>query len=534
MTSRFHIPIFIVIITLVFLAPQRRALAQNPGDSIFAGTRVYTIRLEFKQQRFIDSLMYYHDLGTEQYMMANMTIDGTPYDSVGVRFKGNSSYTYPGTKKSMKIDFGEYRSDLKWDGVKGVHLNNGWGDPSFLREKMYLDFCRDAGIHAPRANYARVIVNDTLFGLYTIIETVDKRFLKNHYGNSGGDLFKAVDNFIPGGPNQTILSDFTWYGAMDTNYTARYEMKTDGSTTAWPKLIAFIDSLNNVAPIATVLPGKCDVPALQNAIAADILFGNLDSYIGSGRNFYFYFNTATGKLEWIIWDTGLSFGVYSGGVSRAETMNLLYTSGATDRPLVNKLFGDETLKHEYLVNLCTLFTTAFTTAKLYPHIDSVAAIIRPAVIEDPKKMYTVQQFETNLSTDINADGGGGTRKPGLKSFISSRRTSVQSQLTALGITCATGIDDNPHAAPTSAGLAWCYPNPARGVLTILADVSASPRVAVTLYDALGRAVASQQREQQSPGISAFTFDLSSLPAGTYRYTVASGSGLRTGHAVVAR
>jgi hypothetical protein len=523
----------IIVPVCLFMPPSGTASAQNPGDSVFAGSRVYTFRFQFSQPNFWDSLGYYHDLGTEQYMMADATIDGTRFDSIGVRLKGNSSYTYPGKKKSIRLDFGEYR-DAKWDGLKAVHLNNGWGDPSFMREKIYLDFCRDAGIAAPRANFARVYINDSLFGLYSLIEHVDKRFLKNHYANSGGDLFKAVDNFIPGGPSQSVLSDFLYYGPIDTSYASRYEMKTDGSTTAWPKLIAFVDSLNNVTPAAAVLREKCNLPAFNQALAMDILFGNLDSYIGSGRNFYFYFNQATGKIEWIIWDTGLSFGVYSAGVSRAETMSLLYVSDPTQRPLVNRIFADSTLKREYLLSLCALFNGSFTQTKLNPHIDSVAALIRPYVIEDPRKMYTVQQFETNISSDINADGGGGTRKPGLKSFISARRTSIQSQLTALGISCALDAEGVPPARPNAPALTWCAPQPAGGMTTFYATLPAGPTAEIMISNTLGRVVHRAGMPDHGLPIFAASMDLSSLPPGSYLYSITRGGRIATGRISIVR
>ena len=51
------------------------------------------------------------------------------------------------------------------EGLKKFNLNNGFKDPTFLREKMTLDFCRRHGITAPRCTYANLYRNDTLWGL---------------------------------------------------------------------------------------------------------------------------------------------------------------------------------------------------------------------------------------------------------------------------------------------------------------------------------------------------------------------------------
>ncbi|NUN08412.1 MAG: CotH kinase family protein [Ignavibacteriaceae bacterium] len=410
--------------------------AQNAGDVIFAGTQVHTIKFQFKYANYWDSLTYYYNLGTEEYIPAAVTINGVLFDSVGVRFKGNSSFSHPNNKKSLRISFDEYVSTFKWDGEKGIHLNNFYGDPSFIREKVMLDFCRDAGINAPRANYANVYINDTLFAFYSLIEHVDKRLLSSRFGVNSGDLFKAVDAF----EGLSAASDFKWYSAVPDSYYTRYEMKTDESTTAWPALIKLLDSLNNNSNTISALPFVVNLNSVYKAFAADIIFGNLDSYINSGRNFYFYFNPLTSKMEWIMWDVGLGFGVYSGGVSNFENLSVTYVLNQTQRPLFAKILNTIALKNEYLRNLCLIFTGYFNTTRLFPKIDSIANTIRPYVYADSRKQYTNNQFEINIQSDLNIQGVAGTNRiPGIKSFISARQTSVQNQLTALGVNCSLTV-----------------------------------------------------------------------------------------------
>lgn len=76
-------------------------------------------------------------------------------------------------------------------------------------------FCKDAGIIAPRANFAKVSLNDTAFAFYSLIEHVDKTFLNARFGNKNGDLFKTVDDF--GAAN--LISDFQWYTAVEDSIT---------------------------------------------------------------------------------------------------------------------------------------------------------------------------------------------------------------------------------------------------------------------------------------------------------------------------
>src|SRR3989304_7076861 len=89
--------------------------AQNPGDVVFDGIKVHTINISLNQQNYWDSLLYYYYQGDEQYIVATVTLNGLTLDSVGVRLKGNSSFSHPNNKKSIRLGFGEYRDEQRGD-----------------------------------------------------------------------------------------------------------------------------------------------------------------------------------------------------------------------------------------------------------------------------------------------------------------------------------------------------------------------------------------------------------------------------------
>ena len=420
-----------VVVAVLLALAALPAIATAAGDTIFAGTQVHTINLQFAQPAYWDSLVAYYNAGLEQYMAATVTFDGVVYDNVGVRLKGNASYTHPNNKKPFRLSFDEYVSGQRVDGLKGLHLNNCWEDPTFMREKLHLDFLRDAGIPAPRGAFAELYLNGQLWGFYSLVEHVDKTFLAARFGNSGGNLYKAVDGLLI-----SVLSDFKWYGSDPSAYYTHYEFKTDESPTPWTDLVGVIDAVNNSADVATALPPLVNLDRLYRPLAADNLLASLDSYVGSCRNFYVYFNQATGKMEWVPWDCGMSFGSYFGATQNYETLSLTYVSNTVNRPLAAKIFASPTLVQSYLEAACELSSTYLTTARLYPQIDAIAGQIRPYVDADPRKMYTTAQFDANLTSDITV---GGHRKPGLKAFLAARIASVQSQLAALGITCGSTV-----------------------------------------------------------------------------------------------
>jgi spore coat protein CotH len=387
---------------------------------------VHQINLQFYFANYWDSLTIYYNQGNGRYIPAAATINGVVYDSVGVRFKGNSSYNHPNNKKPFKISLDEFKSGQRLDGMKNFVLNNCYADPTFMREKMHLDFCKDAGIPAPRANFANLSVNGSLFAFYSMVEQVDKILLNTRFGNNEGNLFKAVDAF-----GSSLISDLKWYGSSQSSYYSRYELNTNEVANNWSDLVSCLDVLNNSAQPLTSIPTKVNLQNFYRTLATDILFANLDAYVNSGRNFYFYSHPTTGKFEWIVWDVNMSFGSYSGGISNFETMSITYVSSTTNRPLINKIYNTPGLRTEYLQSLCYLYKSFFSSARLFPKIDAIANMIRPYVYADPKKQYTNQQFETNITSDITSGG----RKPGLKSFITARQASVQTQLNSNGVSC---------------------------------------------------------------------------------------------------
>jgi spore coat protein CotH len=426
--------------------------AQYAGDSVFTGLQVHNIKLEFSQSSYWDSLTYYYDQGNEQYLPAKITIDDVlVLDSIGVRLKGNSSYSHPNNKKSMVLSFDEYRDKQQWNGLRSVHLNNCFSDPSFMREKIHMDFCRGAGISAPRTNYAMVYINETVWGLYTLVEQVNKKFLSSRFGYKNGNLYKAVDAFGGGGPQgggitTQSLSDFKWYGNSVSSYYDKYDLKTNDAEESWTDLISVIDAVNNSSDIVPALTPKVDMTNLYLAFSTDILFANMDSYVESGRNFYIYFNQGSGKMEWIVWDANMSFGGYSQSSSKAEQISLTYYNSSSGRPLISKILSNTDLKNNYLRTFYRMFNKYFTPERLFPHIDSIAGLIRPFVNADTKKQYTLAQFETNIENDIMVSGGGGSpggggneRKPGIKSFITARKTNIISQFASLNIDTANSI-----------------------------------------------------------------------------------------------
>jgi hypothetical protein len=96
-------------------------------------------------------------------------------------------------KRSWKADLTPDGEGERLAGMDTVNLKAMYNDPSQLREALAWRLFARAGVPASRHTYAKLALNDTYLGLFSVIEQVDKRYLKDRFGdNDEGNLYKAA------------------------------------------------------------------------------------------------------------------------------------------------------------------------------------------------------------------------------------------------------------------------------------------------------------------------------------------------------
>lgn len=477
--------------------------AQIEGDSLFATDQVVTIELNFSQTNFFDSLVA--NYATESYMKADLTLttlEGSrSFTDIGVRVKGNSTYNHPNNKKSIKIDFNRYNDDLNFDGIKKLNFNNGFKDPSCMREKIFFDLCKDLEVLAPRANFANVYFNGTLWGFYTMVEQIDDQFLDWAILDDDGNLFKAGANF---GTSNTP-ADLVYYGSSATDYTDRYELKTNEVANDWTNLIELMDFINNStdAEFENEFGNYFNIDEYIRTVALDNLFSNMDSYTGSARNYYLYHNLTTNKWEWIKWDANEAFGSYPAQGQNALTMDIDYHEN--DRPLIERLFDTPRFLADYKSEMCFLTENYFTSAYLDPKIDAYYSLIQSSVYADNNKMYSNAEFDQIIDNNLSGGGGGpgGGTTYGLKPFIADRNSSVRSQIDCM---IYNSIEEEILLSMNF------YPNPTKDILSIELGETSNEQTNIEIYDLSGKIIL---RDNLSAGNTFKQISLSHLKAGFY-------------------
>lgn len=415
------------------------------GQDFYDINSINTIELTFEQSNWDALLDQLYSEGNEERLLGTAVINGVTYDSVGVRYKGNSSYRANQIKNPLNIKL-DYIINQEHEGYDKLKLSNVYNDPSFVREALSYEIAQKY-MPASLANFIKVSINDTYLGLYNSVQDVDKSFLRNHIYSGDNSFFKG--ELINGSP-QTNTTVWGYFGEDSASYTNYYELKSDYG---WTDLIKFLDVLNNDSEsIEEVL----NVDRHLWMLAFDNLLVNLDSPINFGHNYYLYKDDA-GKINPIIWDLNESFGVFSsliGGSSLStsglQRLDPYLNSTSSNYPIISKILSIPSYKKMYVAHMKTIIADYFDNGLYRTRALEIQNIIDPEVQADPNKFYTYSNFISNIDNSV---GGGGPPGPGNQSIIGI------AELMESRITYLNSLSDFQAVSPTISDIELSPSNP---------------------------------------------------------------------------
>jgi hypothetical protein len=290
----------------------------------------------------------------------------------GVRTSGNLTNGTP--KSSYKIGFDN--DDERMFDMRSLNLKSMWNDVSQLRESLAWSLFAQAGVRSSRHTYARLCINDRFYGLYSVVEQVDKAFLRDHFksSNNDGNLYKAYWADI--GPatlehrGNTGSAYFTASNMDDRSYQLKTNDKDDDDPAlqTYDDLAALVGAINGVG-----LPGgdeKFNTPAYKASIesifnvkqflrwaSVNSLIGAWDNYWKTPANYYLYDSGTKGAgdefmakpyFTWLPWDYDNSFGIdYFETPWHAKNI-VNWESAGSKLPLITNLLKNQDYLRYYL------------------------------------------------------------------------------------------------------------------------------------------------------------------------------------------
>lgn len=398
--------------------------------------------------------------GSEDFIVAkSCTINGVVFDSVGVKYKGNSSYRSTNNKNPLHIELNYVKTTQNYKGITDIKLGNGFSDPSMIREALSYEILRNY-MYASRCNFARVNMNGTYYGVYSNAEHLGDPMLTHNFHSTHGTLVKC-------NPTQTSNStgpDLRYLGTAPTSYSPYYEIKNGIGFT---ELIGLCDTLNNnFSNIEKAL----DIDGAIWMLAFNNLLINLDSYSGTFRQNYYLYKSEADRFYPIIWDLNMSFAGFPMvsatsrlDTSTAKTFPLNSNVTSSVHPLITKIYNYGTYRRMLQAHIKTMAQEMFATGSYASRGLSMQNIIDSSVNADPYKFFTYTNFRSNLNSSV-AGGGppgpGGGAVSGITSLMAGRLAflNTQSWYTNAGPNISVSLSDTNPAFLSTVTVKATIPN----------------------------------------------------------------------------
>ena len=371
------------------------------GQDFYDLNTINEIEITFQESNWdylLDNLV---SAGNEDRLLGSVTINGEVLDSVGVRYKGNSSYRDTQIKNPLNIKLDYIIDNQDIQGFGTLKLANVYKDPSFVRETLGYEIARKY-FPASQANYARVTINGTYLGLYTSDQDVDKSFMRSHFGSGGNARVKGeIESGVHPGSMGGV---WEFFGSDSSDYFAKYSLESDEG---WGELVEFLDTLNNhTYAVNQVL----NIDRHLWFLAFQNLMVNLDGPINNPQNYYLY-QDDLGRFNPIPWDLNECFGVFtnlqsSGSLSiyQLQRMSPLVNLNESDYPVIGKILSNQSYRKMYIAHMKTMLNEIVLNDWYSERAHEIQDIIAAEVQADPNKFFTYANFLSNINSSVNAGG----------------------------------------------------------------------------------------------------------------------------------
>jgi len=346
------------------------SIANAQAKDLFDESVLRTFELTFPSQNFWSQLLA---LRNESYLQGDLKVDGIVYHGVGVRFRGYASLSIPRSNGSHKLPFrismDEFAPGQRLFGHKTIKLNNQFWDPSFLRDVLACHMLRPY-MAAPRANFVKLVINAQNWGVYSNVETIDKRFAKAWFGDDEGNRYRSLNG------------NLTYLGNDVSRYTFSYPLKSPPNATTYQDLIAFLRVYNTTSmqERERELPKLLDIDNLFRHAVGEMIVGHHDSRMQ--KDFFLYHDTQHGRFHTVPWDWNIAMR------SLVDMRGLPWLRDTIAMPSFAGRFDAQLRNAVKIVDWNVIGPVA---TRLHNLIDK-------EVQADPIKFYSYQDFKLNLTS----------------------------------------------------------------------------------------------------------------------------------------
>jgi CotH kinase protein len=366
----------VTLLCLVLLGAIRSAAQSpepppDPTAGFFNDDVIQEVRLTLKP---VDWSALKVNFGSNTYYPCWLTWQGITLKNVGIRSRGNGSRS--GTKPGLRVDIDHYAPGQRFLTVlKSFVLRNNTQDASNMHERLAMKLLGLMGFAAPRETFARLYVNDTFSGLYTIVEAIDKPFLTRTMGENDGYLYEYD---YDAGDEPYHLE---YRGSDPEMYSPKPFKPSTHEKDPDPKPLEAMIKIINETPdgdFQRKMADYMDLNMFMRYVGVENFLGETDGMLGDWaiNNFYLYRLEHSTRSVLFPWDRSLSF---AGGPEFSIWHNVDDIPVQSRNRLMNRAVTFLNLKDTYLDALLKAADIASTPVDT----DAVVASARSGAAAKP-------------------------------------------------------------------------------------------------------------------------------------------------------
>ena len=353
----------------------------------------------------------YHNILTEGFfntpslrIPASVTFNGATLDSVGVRYKGNSTFCLPYQQNNVKVpynlDMNYWISGQSLMGYKKIKLANAWLDPTYCKEYIASQIYRKY-LPTPEINLVALHSQETYTGLYVNTESINKQFLEKHFGENDGVLFKCDGAGVfcdeNGNGTEGGTPSLAHLGTDSTSYYDSYTLKSEYG---WAQLMNLISTLEYTPEnIEDVI----NMDRVMWAMAVNTVTNNLDTYNGYYVHNYYLYQDVEGRFQMIPWDLDNTFGGAILGFSFFSPNDIYHFDpffGGWDnsdyRPLIDLIYNTPIYRKQFIAHIRTVMEESMNQDEIAQEIGSLQALASPFASSDSNGLFSMEHYTSNV------------------------------------------------------------------------------------------------------------------------------------------
>ena len=421
--------------------------------------------------------------------------EGVLFSTAAFLLRNSGNHTLRAPKRSWKIILDAAGPDNRLAGMTRINLKAMYSDPSQMREALAWRLFGKADVPAPRHTYAKLAFGAAYRGLFSVIEQVDRKFLKDHFGeNHRGNLYKAGCRDIgcatlayrTGPDGDDSGRQYFIPGSAERTYRLKTN-KNNPEANTYDDLARFIRTINGIGlrggeerfdtdAFRESVDGIMDASAFLRWAAVNMLLGSWDNYYATPSNYYLYNSGRPGAAKdfvtspyfhFIPWDYDNCLGIDHFG-TRWQYADILDWPGNTRRywknrntsriPLVQNLLRNHDYRQYYLDYMEHMLDTEFNPRAIAAQIGAQSEgglwdrVRQAAYLESDTphgRPFTGRQFSND---EIYWNGcrqrelrHGRKNYEGIVHYVRMRRDSARVQLKQFRRTMPHAADGFPAA-----------------------------------------------------------------------------------------